>query len=293
MASAALAQTRTSGDAAVTGAMGVGTLTPRAPLEVVLQSTDTYALKVSSVDGTALFLLDRSGKTGLGVTPGGARLDVSGRADVGEVGLELRAGNSSSSVTSAQIAFGDQTGAYRHNIRTRSAGQNEGNGVDFYLWTATDAPNALGSFDVMSLQVGTAANMGAMQVIPGTTTANVELVVSSTRQYGGGTIRLGSIGTHGCFAALKSDIRHLDDGEREQGVRDVMTLKPVSFHYGRDSVQRKGLVYEEAPKSVRGPHGTIVLDQRLLNVELALQAARQRVAALEAEIARLEKGGGR
>lgn len=290
---ASWAGTRTSGDLTVTGVMGAGTLVPRASLEVGLQPEDAYAIKASSPDGTALFLLDRSAKAGLGLTPTGARLDMSGSGDAGQVGLELRAGNSSSSVTSAQIAFGDQTGATRHSIRTRAAGeQREGNAVDFYLWAAGDSAYSLGSAEAMSVQLGTQSGMSGWHVDPSTDPATVELVVSSGAVYAGGVILRGSAGTHSCFAALKEGVRHLGAEEERQAEADVSSLKPVRFRYKGDprGTRRTGLLYEEAPASVQGPGGSVSATERLLNLELAVRSAQRRIAALEAEVRRREKG---
>lgn len=287
------AQTRTSGDLTVTGAMGAGTSMPRAALEVGMQAEDAYALKVSSVDGTSLLLLDRSAKAGLGVTPAGARLDVSGRADAGELGLELRAGNSTSAVSSAQAAFGAADGSYRHNIRTSHVGtQGSGNAVDFYLWTSSDTVYALGTAKVMAIQASSGTSMGGLQVDPSTVTVGAELVVSSQTVYAGGVILAGSAVSPPCSASFKTDIVPLGDADRVQAVQDVLALKPVTFRYKGDPGRqtRVGLILEDTPQSIRSAAGAVVFDERLMNLELALQAARSRIDAVKAEISRLERG---
>lgn len=285
------AQTRSTGDANVTGAMGVGTLMPRAALEISLQASDTYGLKVSSPDGTALFLLDRSAKAGLGVTPTGARLDVSGRADVGEIAMELRAGNSTSSVTSAQVAFGSETGAYRHNIRSRATGtQSGGNALDFYLWTSADAAYALGSSNAMSLQAATTTLLG-VHVSPSTLPVTAELVVSSGTVYAGGVILAANAVGAPCFSAIKDDVRRLGSAEQSAAQADLLALRPVSFRYKGSPLGRKGFIYEEAPASIKDGRGAIILDERLMNLELVLQAAQSRIKTMEAELSRLEGRG--
>ncbi|MBI5595720.1 MAG: tail fiber domain-containing protein [Elusimicrobia bacterium] len=292
----AWAQTRASGDLTVTGAMGAGTTVPRAALEIRLQASDAYALKASSADGTAMFLLDRSAKAGLGLTPTGARLDASGQADSAEVGLELRAGNSTSSVTSAQAAFGDMSGARRHNIRSRATGeQRAGNALDFYLWTSSDAVYALGSEAVMSLQLGTAAAMAGWHVDPSTEPATVELVVSSGAVYAGGVILRSGTSAHSCFAALKDDVRRFGDAERAQAAAELRGLRPASFRYKGEpeGTKRVGFIYEEVPESLRGPGGSVSVNARLMNLELALQAAQSRITTLQAEVERREKGRAR
>jgi hypothetical protein len=266
---------------------------PRAALEVGMQTDDTYALKVSSVDGTSLLLLDRSAKAGLGVTPGSARLDVSGGADAGEVALELRAGNSTSAATSAQAAFGGAVGSYRHSIRTSHVGtQSSGNAVDFYLWTSSDAVYALGTSKVMAIQASSGTSMGGLQVDPSTVTVGAELVVSSRTVYGGGVILAGSAVSPPCSASLKADIVALGDADRAKAVLDVLALKPVTFRYRGDpgGQTRTGLILEDTPQSIRSAAGAVVFDERLMNLELALQAARSRIDAVKAEISRLERG---
>lgn len=285
---AVLAQTRTTLDATVTGAMGSGTSMPRAALEISMQAADSYALKVSSVNGSSMLLLDRSAKVGLGLTPTGARLDLSGSADAGQVGLELRAGNSTSSVSSAQIAFGAENGAYRHSIRSRATGtQSERNMLDFHLWTSADAAYALGSSFVMSLQSSSTANQAGLHVSPTTATATAQLVVSSGTAYAGGVI-LGYAAGAPCFASLKTDQRRLGAEERDAAVRDLLALKPVSFRYKGDRQERKGFVYEEAPESIKDGKGAVIVDERLMNLELALQAAQGRIKRLEGELTELE-----
>lgn len=285
------AQTRTSGDLTVTGAMGAGTSMPRAALEVGMQASDAYALKVSSVDASALFLLDRSAKAGLGVTPTGARLDLNGRANTAEVALELRAGNSTSAVTSAQLAFGAADGSNRHNIRTAHTGvRSSGNAIDFYLWTSSDAVYALGSSKVMSIQASSGTGMGGLQVDPSTITIGAELIVSSRTVYAGGVILVGAVVSPPCSASLKTDIVHLGDEERAKAVQDVLALRPVSFQYKGDPGRQKrvGLLLEEAPESVRSEAGAIVFNERLMNLEMALQAARKRIDALKHAISKVE-----
>lgn len=282
------AQTEVTDDARVTGVMGAGTLMPTASLTVGMQPEDSFALKVSSPDGSSLFLLDRSAKAGLGQTPTSARLDLAGRGDASETALELGSGNSTSSVSSAQIAFASADGRYRHNMRSRATGnQNERESLDFYLWTSSDAESSLGSSFVMSLQSSATASQAGLHVSPTGATAGAQLVVSSGTSYAGGII-LGYAAGAPCFGELKRDISRMGDAEREGAVRDLLALRPSSFRYRNDSQERRGFIYEEAPSSIQNGHGAIVLDERLLNLELALQAARGRVEKLEAELDRLE-----
>lgn len=284
----AWSQTRVTDDAMVTGAMGVGTQIPRGALEAAMQPSDAYGLKVSSPDGTGLFLLDRQGKSGIGLTPGNPRLDVSGTANIGQVGLELRAGNSTAAVSSAQVAFGDAAGVYRHNIRSRATGtQNERESLDFYLWTSSDAASDLGSSFAMSLQSSATANQAGLHVSPTDATAGNQLVVSSGAVYAGGVILGYAVGAP-CFAAIKTDLRYLAEAEREAAAKDLLALRPVAFRYKGSTQERRGYVYEETPESLRDGKGAVVVDERLVNLELVLQAVQGQIRTLEGELGRLE-----
>lgn len=284
-------QTRFTGDGQVTGQMGVGTSVPQARLEVKISSTDAYGLKVSSADGSAFLVVDSSGRLGVKLSTPLANVDVVGGADSGELGLLLRVGNSSASTASGQIAFayGNSTQTFRHSIRTRHrASQNLHNAVDFFLWRSTGQPEALGGLWAMSLQNVPAASTGSVHVLP-TGDADAELEVSNSTTTGGGTIHRASAGTHSS-AALKGGIEHLTEGDERTAFEDVRALRLTRFRYRNDPSGRpmRGLLYEEAPESVRGPHKTVVVDYRLLNLEAALKEVNRRVLALEAEIAALE-----
>jgi hypothetical protein len=94
----------------------------------------------------------------------------------------------------------------------------------------------------------------------------------------------------------------LDEARRRQAFEDVRALKHATFRYKKTATGKKavgadepatavtrGLIYEDAPDSIRGAGKSIVLDQRVLNLELALQEADNKIAALEAQISVLEK----
>jgi hypothetical protein len=49
------------------------------------------------------------------------------------------------------------------------------------------------------------------------------------------------------------------------------------------------LIYEEAPESIRGEGQTLVVNERLANVELALKAAMRKLEALEKRYADVKK----
>lgn len=291
----ARAQFSASNDLTITGQTGVGTAVPQARMEIKLSSADAYALKVSSPNGDPLLVVDKAGRMGIGLASPGALLDVNGRGDASDNGLQLRAGNSTSSVTSSQIVFAyDSSGTYRHSLRTRATvGQDLGNAIDFYLWNSTGAPTALGDVNVLGLQAVPRASTAASVHISPVGTPAYELVVSNGLTTGGGTVMAASVSAHS-RRALKSDVSYLDESAERRAYDEVKALRHARFRYkagGPNAPLVRGLIYEDAPESIRSAPGkSIVVENRLANMELALKAARRRVAALEAKISELEKG---
>lgn len=292
----ARAQFSASGDLTITGQTGIGTAVPQARMEIKLSSADLYALKVSSQNGDPLLVVDKAGQIGIGLSSPGALLDVNGRGDASDIGLQLRAGNSTSTVTSAQIVFAyDSSGTYRHSLRTRAtATQDWGNAIDFYLWNSTGSPTTLGDVAIMSLQaVPRASTAASVHIYPSTGAPAYELVVSDGLTTGGGTVMAANVSAHS-RRDLKSGIIYLDEAEERRGFDDVLALRHARFRYkagGPNAPSIRGLIYEDAPASIRSAPGkSIMVESRLVNMELALKAARRRIAALEAKLSDLEKG---
>lgn len=300
LASAASAQMTASGDMMITGQAGVGTAVPQARLEIKLSSADAYALRVSSQNGEPLLLVDKSGRLGIGLAAPGALLDVNGHGDTSDLGLQLRAGNSSSTVLSSQIVFAyDSSGTYRHSLRTRAAdGQNLGNALDFYLWNSTGAPTTLGSLNVLGLLAGPSASTGTVHIQP-VGEPVYELTVSDGQTTGAGKVMAADITTHS-RRALKGDIAYLGEDEERRAYADMKALRHATFRYKRRTPRGwatnpgaplvRGLIYEDAPLSVRDARGkSLVLENRLANLEMALKTADDGIAKLEAKITELEK----
>ena len=65
-------------------------------------------------------------------------------------------------------------------------------------------------------------------------------------------------------------------------------MKAARIHKPQGLEGIDGLVYEDAPASIRGPAQTVVLDYRVLNLELASKELDRRVAALEAQISAIQ-----
>lgn len=291
----ARAQFSASNDLTITGQTGVGTAVPQARMEIKLSSADAYALKVSSPNGAALLVVDKAGQMGIGLSSPGALLDVDGRGDAAEIALQLRAGNSTASVTSNQIVFAyDSSGTYRHSLRTRAtAGQDFGNAIDFYLWNSTGSPTTLGDVNILSLQaVPRASTAASVHIYPSTSAPAYELVVSNGLTTGGGTVMAANVSAHS-RRALKSDISYLDEAAERRAYGEVNALRHARFRYKTDGPNAslvRGLIYEDAPESIRSAPGkSIVVESRLANMELALKTAHGRIAALEAKVSDLEK----
>ena len=297
-APSARAQFSSSGDQGVAGQMGAGTATPRATLDVVASSTDNYGLWVSSQDGTPLLVVDKTGKVGIGTFSPGALVDVPGEGDSGDIGLQLRSGNSSSTYSSSQIVFSyGSTGLYQHSLVTRSVfGQYLGNDIDFMLWNSTAQPSALGNLLALSLQAAPSASTASVHIHPVGTPA-YELVVSDGQTTGGGSVMAAAVGTHSS-RALKTVVATLSEADSDAAYKEVKSLKPAVFRYRRRDGAAgplvRGLIYEDSPLSIRDGHGqSIVFEARLANMEMALAAANRHIKALEKKIAEAERGGGR
>ena len=140
-----------------------------------------------------------------------------------------------------------------------------------------------------------------IHVIP-SGTADVQLEVSDGATTGGGTIHRATSTTHSS-RKIKSDINYLLPGDAQQGLADVLVLKHATFRYMRNVHGTKldeggnevedasvvigrvrdeslplyrGLIYEDAPNSIRASHETISIDDRITNLELAVQTLASR-----------------
>lgn len=283
------AQFTASGDQTITGQMGAGTAVPQARLEVKLSASDNYALKISSQNGTPLFVVDRFGKVGIGTGVPQGLLDVASSDAAGDIGLQLRAGNSSTTYSSSQILFAyDSSGTYRHSLRTRHvADAYIGNSMDFFLWRSTDQPLALGEVGALSLQVWSASS-ATVHVRPSTGTPAYELVVSDGYTLGAGAVMAASVGAHSS-RELKDIDGYLSAQDAARAYDEVKALRHARYRYKNQPLTR-GLIYEDAPASIREPRGqSISFESRLNNMELALKVAHGRIKDLEAKISTLEE----
>jgi hypothetical protein len=115
-------------------------------------------------------------------------------------------------------------------------------------------------------------------------TADVALEVSNFSSTGGGTIHRAGSSTHSS-KKIKSDIVYKSTTQYKTGYDDVKALKPARFRFhewykdendkwkhrvSTTTPLRNGLIYEDAPESIKAENETISLDNRVLNTEMAL-----------------------
>lgn len=166
-------------------------------------------------------------------------------------------------------AAGDQTPSLQFSTK---------NGTNCYLLNR-DALFAM--FDADGSTIRLALHHGVGIHVNPFGTPDVDLEVSNSAATGGGTIHRASSATHS-LRALKERVHYLGAEANEEALRDVLSLRHVDFHYKRDPQEHRGLIFEEAPESVRGPHGTVVIDRRIANLELAVQRLSRRLDTLAA-----------
>lgn len=280
---------RNSSTQQVGGTLLNGFLGSGAKLEIESQAQNDLTLLISSVNRQGMLAVDNIGEVGIGATPQ-ANLDI-GPAPIA---LQLRSGNSTSSVTSAQIAFAyDGDGSYRHFLRTEHSTSTDGNKMDFLVWNpGAGSTTTLASLNVLSLQGIAGASGGSFHVNPaGEPDAEVE--VSNGATTGGGTIQYGEL-LAPSSRRFKTDIKDLSEADEARALADVAALKHVRFRYLADDPAQPphtGLIYEEVPESLRGADGTLSTIERLANAEMALKAAMVKLEKLQKRYAELKKRG--
>lgn len=295
------AQTTVVGDAWIGGRMAVGVSSATARLEVRASSASLAAFQISGVDETPFWVVNSTGSVGAGVPPL-ARLDVNGSADSGATGLMLRDGNMVPSSGGYQMAFGyNGTTNMRHAVETFHSTAAVGGSMDFYIWNTALSQSSIGMLDVLSLVVISSGpyNTASMHVRPAGT-PTVQLEVSDGSTTGGGTIERIAEGQHSS-RELKTNISYLGGTEEAKAYEEAKALKPAEFRYksfnkkgelARNTKQplRRGLIYEDAPDSVKGPGQSILIDERVNNLEMAMQEFLHRLDAAKAEADQLKAG---
>jgi hypothetical protein len=285
-------QTAIVGDAWTVGPLSVGTTAQTDAMDVVNSTYSAAAFQVSGVDETPFFQVASSGVMGVGVTPV-AGLDVTGSGDSGAISLELDNGTLYPSTGNVQIAFGaNGTADLMHSIQSVHSTTTANSSLNFYIWTPAVSTTSMGTVEVLSLV--TTSTDATMHVMPATGTPAYELVVSNGFTLGGGTIhRIQELSPSS--RAWKTDISYLSEADETQAYEDVRSLRHIRFRYKswnkkkkklvRDKKQplRRGVLYEDAPESIKGTGRSIGVDERLINAEIAAQELIRRLETLEAE----------
>lgn len=265
-----------------------------AKLEVVSQPEHETTVLVSSANRSGMVYFGNAGALGIGVPFPAAYLDIS----PGDTALQLRSGNSTSTISSAQLALGYNGNlSYNHILRTEHSTATAGNKMDFLVWNpAAGSTTTPANLNVMSLQGIAAASNGSFHVHPAGE-PDVELEVSDGATTGGGTIEYGDLVTPSS-RRFKTDITSLGAKDEARALQDVAALRHVRFRYKRLKSGRLiddltnplmlGLIYEDAPESIRAGAETLSSTERLANVELALKAAMHRLEALQRRYERLK-----
>ncbi|MBI5597507.1 MAG: hypothetical protein HY928_15565 [Elusimicrobia bacterium] len=296
--------TKLSSDLQVDGNLLVGFLGSGAKAEVVARSEYDYALKVSSPDGRAMLAVDNANFVSIGTAPASGRLTLQGVS--GDAALALRTGNSTASLTGAQIALGyDGSGQLRHALVTQHGSAAYNNRLEFDLWSPDSSSGSLAGVRGLSLQGSTKTAAGALvEVRPVDITgdpADAELEVSNGVAHGAGYVLRADVITLSS-RGFKRDIHRLTRKDEEQAYKDIAALMPAVFrrkrrgmdgslHSDPSAALERGLIYEETPQSIRGRPGEIIYDERLVNAELALKAAMRRIEELSARLKRLKEQG--
>ena len=261
----------------------------------------TTALCITCHSGDPISVVHKNDCTNCHSSANGTRIPgANGHGDASDLGLQLRAGNSSSTALSSQIVFAyDSSGTYRHSLRTRAAdGQNVGNAVDFYLWNSTGQTTTLGGLNVLSLLAGQSASTAAVHVRPAGDPV-YELTVSDGLTTGAGKVMAADITTHS-RRALKRDIAYLGEAGESRAYAETKALRHATFRYKKRTPRGwaanpgaplvRGLIFEDAPAGIQDARGkSLVIENRLANLEMALKTANDEISKLETKIAELEK----
>ncbi len=279
---------RNTNNQRVMGSLLAGSFGSGAQTELITSVETAYTLIVSSINRSAL-----ASASNIGSITVGSQIPE-GRLDLGQngVALDLRSGNATSTGTAFQMTFG-YNGDYsmRHALRTRHSTATDGNRMDFLLWSpAVGATTTVANVNVLSLQGISSANDGSFHVMPfGEPDAEVE--VSNGSSLGGGTIQRLQVLTPSS-RRFKSDIRYLDARQEDAALDAIAGMRHARFRYrSRDGLTQPlnvGLIYEEAPETIRAPEKTLSTVERVADLEMALKSALRQLEALEKRHAELK-----
>lgn len=190
-------------------------------------------------------------------------------------------------------SFGTATAQIRLIANENFSATNKGSRVD--ITTTPDGATT-------PLQRLLIENSGLVHIKPVGTT-DVELEVSDGSSQGGGTIHRAASGTHSS-RTRKVGIKELPTKRLFDAITDIKALQPVAFRYrvhprravmeggaliekpdlsisidDPTSPEYEGYVFEDAPSSIKGSHDDIIIDKRILLLEMAMKAV---IKSLEA-----------
>jgi hypothetical protein len=276
-------------DDTIAGNLLVGFLGSGAQAEVVARARDSITLQVSSANHQPMLAVTNIGNVGVGVQAPAGQLDVGSSS----VALQLKSGNLTSTGTSVEAAFGYSGDvSMRHALKTFHRTSTVGNEMDFFVWTPdAGSTGTLATSELLALQASAViASGGSMHVVP-VGTAVAELEVSNGLSTGGGTMQRLQVLTPSS-KRFKSDITYLKEKDEDRALAETAALTHVRYRYRsrakdgslyddpRQQV-RVGLIYEDSPESIRGAGQTLLTNERLANVEMALKAAMRKLEVLE------------
>jgi hypothetical protein len=129
----------------------------------------------------------------------------------------------------------------------------------------------------------------AVHVDPVAALADADLEISNGSSIGGGSM-LSSQESVPSSRAWKADIARLSEADEAAALRDVLALRHARYRYkyrkGPKPPLLLGLMFDEAPESIRGLGGTVVFDERLNNTEMALKEILRLIEGLEGGVRR-------
>ncbi|HVE12819.1 MAG TPA: hypothetical protein VNI01_05455, partial [Elusimicrobiota bacterium] len=267
----------------VEGRLLVGFMDSGAQVEVESQAQSDHTFMVSGADGMPLMAADNIGRVSLGGARARAQVDVA--ANDLSIALQLRNGAFRSMPGGPQLALGYSYPAQmRHAIATDHGADPKDNGIDFMIWTPKLSSAAIATERFLSLQE-MSWNAASFHVCP-VGRADAEVEVSNLAAKGGGSMRRFELQTPAFLGPEPGE--DIEELLRHKAYETVLQLRHASYTYPDDpSTRREGLLFKDAPESIRGKGGVVLLDTRVANLELALQESMKRLEGLKRRLAAL------
>lgn len=262
-----------------------GTFTPRAAVDILGNTNTAYTFVASVSDSNYDLVVTTNGTVGMGETSplgtvhvktsdaGGGTINTGADDFVvesnGSGGMTILTPNTAT----ARMTFADTAG-------------NEQGGLQY-----------LHADDVLRLLAGTGIGLEVesdldVHVHP-SGTADVDLEVSNGSTTGGGTIHRAASGTHSEMNR-KDRIVYLPVQAESSAVDDIKSMRHAKFKYKRinrltgafepskeEDQTYIGMMYEEAPDSIKGDNGDIIIDKRIALLEMAIKELVREIEVLK------------